>query len=216
MNFETSKNLAGIGAILLFAGILPYVNTYFVLPLAGIILLLIGLKGLSEYYNEAGIFNNALYGTIIAIVGVIIVGAIAVVALLGLFNVILPSWNGDWTSLSSMVSQIDVNSITFSQISPYIGLFLLDYVLLFVFSLVFAFLYRKSMNQLSTKSGIGLFGATGTVMLVGGVLTIILIGYVIIWIGILLFAIALFRAKQPMPSQPQQQMAMPPQYPAQV
>jgi uncharacterized membrane protein len=216
MNFETSKNLAGIGAILLFVGILPYVNTYFVLPLAGLILLLIGLKGLSEYYNEAGIFNNALYGTIAAIVGIVIVGAIAIVALLGLFNVIYPSWNGDWTTLSSIVSQIDVNNITFSQISPYIGLFLLDYVLLFAFALVFGFLYRKSMNLLSTKSGVGLFGATGTVMLVGGVLTIVLIGYLLLWIAMLLFAIALFQAKPPMPPQTQQQTAIPQQYPTQV
>ncbi len=216
MNFETSKNLAGIGAILLFVGIVPYLSTYLILPLAGLILLLIGLKGLSEYYNEAGIFNNALYGTIAAIVGVVIVGAIAVVALLGLFNVILPSWNGDWTTLATMVNQIDVNNITFSQISPYIGLFLLDYVLLFVFALIFALLYRKSMNHLSTKSGIGLFGATGTVMLVGGVLSIVLIGYLLLWIGMLLFAIALFQSKPPMATQPQQQTTMPPQYPTQA
>ena len=216
MNFETSKNLAGIGAILLFVGIVPYLSTYLILPLAGLILLLIGLKGLSEYYNEAGIFNNALYGTIAAIVGVVIVGAIAVVALLGLFNVILPSWNGDWTTLATMVNQIDVNNITFSQISPYIGLFLLDYVLLFVFALTFALLYRKSMNHLSTKSGIGLFGATGTVMLVGGVLSIVLIGYLLLWIGMLLFAIALFQSKPPMATQPQQQTTMPPQYPTQA
>jgi uncharacterized membrane protein len=215
LNFDTSKNLAGIGAILLFVGILPYANTYLLLPLAGVILLLIGLKGLSEYYNEAGIFNNALYGTIVAIVGIVIVGAIVFVALLGLFKVILPTWNGDWTTLSTMVNQIDVNNITFSQISPYVGLFLLDYVLLFVFALVFALLYRKSMNQLSTKSGIGLFGATGTVMLVGGVLAIVLIGYLLLWIAMLLFAIALFQARPPMAPQPQQTV-MPPQYPTQV
>jgi uncharacterized membrane protein len=216
VNFETSKNMAGIGAILLFAGILPYLNTFFVLPLIGVILLLIGLKGLSEYYNESGIFNNALYGTIVGVVGIVIVAAVAFFALVGLFNILFPSWNGDWTTLSSMVTQIDVANITFSQVSSFVGLLLLDFVLAFVFAIVFALLYRKSMSQLSTKSGIGLFGSTGTVMLIGGVLTIILIGYVILWIAMLIFAIALFQAKHPMPPQNQQQPNIPPQYPTQV
>jgi uncharacterized membrane protein len=216
MNFETSKNMAGIGAILLFAGILPYVNTFFVLPLIGVILLLIGLKGLSEYYNEPGIFSNALYGTIVGVVGIVIVAAVAFFALVGLFNILFPSWNGDWTTLSSMVTQIDVANITFSQVSSFVGLLLLDFVLAFVFALVFALLYRKSMSQLATKSGIGLFGSTGTVMLIGGVLTIILLGYVILWIAMLLFAIALFQAKPPMPPQNPQQPTIPPQYPTQV
>jgi uncharacterized membrane protein len=216
MNFETSKNMAGIGAILLFAGILPYVNTFFVLPLIGVILLLIGLKGLSEYYNEPGIFTNALYGTIVGVVGIVIVAAVAFFALVGLFNILFPSWNGDWTTLSSMVTQIDVANITFSQVSSFVGLLLLDFVLAFVFALVFALLYRKSMSQLSTKSGIGLFGSTGTVMLIGGVLTIILVGFVILWIAMLLFAIALFQAKPLIPPQNQQQPTLPPQYPTQV
>ena len=212
MNFETSKNLAGIGAILLFAGILPYANTFFVLPLVGLILLLIGLKGLSEYYNEAGIFTNALYGTIVAIVGIVVVAAIFFIALLGLFTVLVPSWNGDWTTLPSVLNQVNVNTnITFNDIAPYAGLFILDYVLLFVFALVFALLYRKSMGKLSMKSGVGLFGATGTIMLVGGVLTIVLIGYLLLWIGMLLFAIALFQIRAPPP-----QNVMPPQNPTQM
>jgi uncharacterized membrane protein len=216
MNFDTSKNMAGIGAILLFAGILPYANTFFALPLIGLILLLIGLKGLSEYYNEPGIFNNTLYGTITAIAGIGVVAAVAFFALVGVFNEIFPTWNGDWTTLSSMVTQIDVTNITFNQISSYVGLLLLDFVLAFVFALIFALLIRKSMNQLSTKSQIGLFASTGTVMLIGGVLTIILVGYVILWIAMLLFAIALFQAKPPMPPQPQQQAPSPPQYPIQT
>ncbi len=214
MNFETSKNLAGIGAILLFAGLLPYANTFAILPLIGLILLLIGLKGLAEYYKEAGIFNNALYGTIVAIVGVVVVAAIAFTALLGLFSVLVPSWNGDWTTLTTVLNQVNVNTnITFSDIAPYAGLFLLDYVLLFVFALVFALLYRRTLGQLSNKTGVGLFGATGTVMLVGGVLTIILIGYLLIWIAMLLFAIALFQIKQP---EAPQFAAAPPQNVTQV
>jgi len=217
MNFETSKNLAGIGAILLFIGVLPYINSYLVLPLIGIVLLLIGLKGLSEYYYEAGVFNNALYGTITVIVGVIVVAAIAFTALLGLISVLMPSWNGNWATLASAFSQADWTSwstnLTFSEIAPYIGLFFLDYVLMFVFALVAALLLRRSLGLLSAKTGIGLFGATGTVLLVGGVLTIVLIGYLLLWVAMLLFAIALFQVRQPMPPQT---TSPPPMYQAQA
>ena len=214
MNFQTSKNLAGTGAILLFVGVLPYLNTYLILPFIGFILLLVGLKGLSEYYNEAGIFNNTLYATIIAIVGVVIVAAIAIFALVGLFTVLVPSWNGDWTTLPTVLNQINVNNVTYNQVAPYAGLFLLDYVLLFVFALIFSLLMRKTLNQLSAKSGIGLFSATGTVLLVGGVLTIVIFGYLLVWVSALLFAIAIFQIRQP-PQQPQ--MAPPQQaYPTQV
>jgi uncharacterized membrane protein len=210
MNFETSRNLAGIGAILLFIGVLPYANSYFVLPIVGFILMLLGLKGMSEYYNEAGIFNNFLYGVIVVIVGVAVVAAIAFSAFLGLISVIVPNWNGDWATLLTQLGNAEVNTnITASEILPYVGLLLLDWVILFVFTLVFSLFFRKSSSQLSTKSGIGLFGSTGTVLLIGGVLSIILVGYLIIWIAVLMFAIAVFQTKEPPP--PQSTYAMPSQ-----
>ncbi len=205
MNFDTSKNLAGIGAILLFAGVLPYINTYFILPIVGIILLLIGLKGLSEYYNEAGIFNNTLYATIAAIVGIVVVAAIVFTALIGMLTVIVPNWNGDWVALGQELNTADWANLsanfTFSTFAPYIGMLLLAYVILFVFALATALMLRRSLNLLGSKTGIGLFGSTGTVMLIGGVLTIVLFGYVLLWVGLLLFAIALFQARPPMPAQ---------------
>ena len=70
MNFYTSKNLSGVGAILVFVSFLalPFSTAFggFV-ALIGLILMLIGVKGLADYYREAGIFNNVLYGTIAGI-----------------------------------------------------------------------------------------------------------------------------------------------------
>ena len=104
MNFETSKNLGGVGAILLFVSVIPYISTYTfgVLGLVGLILLLMGMKGLAEYYREAGIFNNALYGTITGIVGVVVFVAILITAVLGFISNIIPNWNGDWTSIGQI------------------------------------------------------------------------------------------------------------------
>ena len=56
------------------------------------------------------------------------------------------------------------------------------------------FFLRKSMDQLSTKSGIGLFGTAGLLMLIGAVIPII--GLLIIWIGAILATVAFFQMKQ--------------------
>jgi len=50
------------------------------------------------------------------------------------------------------------------------------------------------MNQLSTKSGIGLFGTAGLLMLIGAVIPVI--GLLLIFIGTILATVAFFQMKQ--------------------
>ena len=80
MNLETSKNLGGIGAILVAIGGLATFGYGLagLLSLIGIILVFIAAKGLADNYGEAGIFNNALYALIMGIIGVIASVGIAV------------------------------------------------------------------------------------------------------------------------------------------
>lgn len=215
MSFESSKTLGGIGALLLFIGFIPFVSdyTFGILPLIGLILLLAGMKGLADYYREAGIFNNALYATIAGIVGAIIVAAIFLITVIGLVEVIVPGWSGDWTTLGQ-INPADINAnIDFSKIAPFLASMLIALVVLFVIVLVVAILYRKSLNILRDKSGVGLFGTAGTVLIVGAGLTILFgLGLILIWIATLLIAIAFFQLKEPTP-QVAQPYQYPPQYP---
>jgi len=197
MEFETSKNLSGIGAVLMFISVIPYISgyTFGLVGLAGLILLLLGMKGLADYYQESSIFNNALYGSIVGIVGGVTFVAIIIYAAFGLMTNLLPNWKGDWTNIpqinpSEITANIDLNVIL-----PFVSIVLLALVLLFVFVVVVAILYRKSLNTLKDKSGVGLFGTAATVLLVGGVLTIILIGVFLVWIAVLLAAIAFFQLR---------------------
>lgn len=220
MNFDTSKNLSGIGALLIFVGIpiSPFLTPFGggLIALIGLILMLIGVKGLADYYKEAGIFNNILYGTIAGIVGVVVAIGVAIGILLTSLSSFLykiyPGWNGDWTTLSGMTPT--TANITFSDVIPFLVAALAVFVILFVFTIIVAILYRRSFSLLRDKSGIGLFGATGIVLLIGAILTVILIGYLLIWIAILLLAIAFFELK-PQPVQPMStaQTAVPPQTP---
>jgi len=204
LNLETSKNLGGVGAILMFIGfILPVVSGFgILLSLVGLILVLVGLKGLADYYNEAGIFNNFLYGSISGVLGVVVAGIAVIYAVFTLLSdfiySIYPTWNGDWTTLPSLTP--DVTMIDFGSIIPAFTAFLVVLAILFFTAIIVAIFMRKSMNALSTKTGVGLFGTTGLLLLIGAVLTIIAIGLLLIWIAMLLLAVAFFSIR----SQPTQ------------
>ena len=196
MNFETSKNLGGVGAILIFVSVLLSYASVFsgVVSLVGLILVLIALKGFADYYNEAGIFNNALYGVITVIVGGVVTFGVAFIALVDFLSELGLSFANvaDW---SAELTAIDWTTVGFSIIGNFIAYILLALVVLFVFVIITAILLRKSLGLLSAKSGVGLFGTTGLLMLIGAVLTIIAIGLVLIWIATLILAIAFFSMK---------------------
>ncbi len=207
MNLETAKILGGVGALLMFVGIVPYISFYGILELVGLILVLISLSSLGSHFAERGIFNNALYGVIIGIVGgVISVAAVIFTVLTSLtsfLHTIYPNWNGDWTALSGLTP--NPSNFNFANLMPFITGILTVFVILWIFSIISAFFVRRSLVTLAAKSGIGLFSTAGLLLLIGAVLTVIVIGVILIWISALLLAIAFFRIR----TQPQQPIAPP-------
>jgi uncharacterized membrane protein len=200
MDIETSKNLGGIGAILIFIGGLAVFGSFYagVLSVIGLILVLIALKGMADNYNEAGIFNNALYAFIMVIIGgVAFVGALIASVLMLIANLSLDIYNpAEWTAMLTDLSDL-------SGIMSFLGAIILAIVVLFVFLVIAVIFFRKSLNQLSAKSGVGMFGTTSMLMLIGAVLVIAFgIGIIIIWIAWLLLAIAFFQIRS-QPAQPQ-------------
>ena len=67
-SLESNKNLAGIGSILLM---------FPVVSIVGIILLYVGIKGLSDYYKDETIYRDTLRGVIYAIIALVAI-AVAV------------------------------------------------------------------------------------------------------------------------------------------
>jgi uncharacterized membrane protein len=197
MTAESSKTLGGIGALLMFIGVLPYVNYFGVIELIGAILVLIALHGLGSYYKEEGIFNNALYGIIAGIVGVVLAIVVGIAIVLpdikDFILKIFPSWNGDWSTLSSLSGMTpSTANIDFGDVIPFIVAAIVIVAILWVFGIISAFLVRRSLKQLSTKANVGLFSTAGLLLLIGAVLIIVGFGLVLIWIAVLLVAIAFF------------------------
>jgi uncharacterized membrane protein len=211
MAIETSKTLGGVGAILMFVGIIPYINFFGVIELIGVILIMIALSNLASYYSERGIFNNALYGLITGIVGVVvsIVTVIFVVltSLTDFLYKIYPGWNGDWTALSGLTP--NTSNISLNDILPLFSGLILALVILWIFAIIAAFFVRRSLGSLSAKSGVGLFSTAGLLLLVGAVLIILFgVGLILLWISALLLAIAFFTIK-PQETQPAMSSAAP-------
>lgn len=198
MSIETNKTLGGVGAILMFVGIIPVINSYGVIELIGLILVMVALYNLASYYTERGIFNNALYGLIAGIVGgVIAVGAVILSVLTSLTDFIYtlyPDWNGDWSALSGLTP--NPSNFSLDAILPFLSGIFAALLILWVFAIISTYFVRRSLISLSAKSGVGLFSTAGLLMLIGAVLIIAFgTGLILIWISALILAIAFFTMK---------------------
>ena len=167
MSLESNKTLGGIGAILLA---IPFLN------LVGIILVLIAMKGMADYYNEDNIFKNALYGFIFGFVGVV---ALVAVILMFVFGV---------ATISPVVT--DSTAIGISAF----GLFIISLIILYVFSLIGALFYKKSLDILSEKSNESMFGTAGLILLIGAAIPVI--GELLKFVAWILAAVGFFNIKK--------------------
>lgn len=189
MSLESNKNLAGIGALLVAVG-----SFFPILSLVGIILVLIAMKGLAEYYQDNRIFENALYGFIFGIIGIVA------------FIFVFFAWifGGSFMSMS-------MTSFTPFSVWPGLGLFIVALIVMFVFFLLQALFYRKSFTILSEKTGEKTFDTAGLLFLIGAILTIVLVGLVLVLIAWILAAVGFFSIKTPTTQLP---AVMPPSAPA--
>ena len=198
MTLESSKTLGGVGSLLMvispFTG---YVGGGIggLLGLVGLILVLISVKGLADHYTDSSIFNNTLYGVICTIIGgvafvaAMIVGAAGFLSALNIDVATMPT---DPSAFSSVDWE---GMINFDIIMDFIAILAVALVVLFALLVVAAIFYRKSLSTLSEKTGVGLFGTTGMLILIGAILTIIVVGVLILWVALILLTVAFFSIK---------------------
>jgi uncharacterized membrane protein len=204
MTIQTNKTLGGIGALLMV--ISPFLVSGFTLlvGLVGLILVLIAMKGLANHYMDDGIFNNSLYGVIISIIGVVVFLAALFVTALSFFRNFLGVEFSTAIADPTAFSNIDwVNLLTVNDIVEFAAGAIISFVILFVFAILAAIFFRKSLTTLSAKSRVGLFGTTGLLLLIGAVLTIIAVGLFLIWIAFILLTVSFFQLKEEPAQEPQ-------------
>jgi len=168
-SLESNKNLAGIGSILLM---------FPVVSIVGIILLYLGIKGLSEYYKDESIYRDTLRGVIYAIIALVAIAvAVPLFIIGGMFSVFTLGPFGIGLGL--------------------VSLFLLA-VIVFIFYVLAATQLRKVFNNIAQKTGEHMFETAGTLLFVGAILTIVFfIGLLLIFIAWIIATIAFFSIKVP-------------------
>ena len=164
--------MAGIGSILLVFSIIPFGG--WVIGIIGVILLLMGIRGLANYYQDNEIYQNSLTGVVYYIVA-LISAAVAIAALaIGAASVI----------------GLGIGFIVF----------ILGLIGAFIFYVLAATRLRTALSALGQKSGEHMFETAGLLLFIGAILTIVLIGLLLILIAWIFATLAFFSIK--VPSQP--------------
>jgi uncharacterized membrane protein len=189
------KTLGGIGSLLTLLVIVPTAGV--VLAIAGLVLVLVAVKYASDILGDPKIFNNMLYAVILGIIG-IVVGAVAVVAVV--FSAI---------GLGSMAGSLPgtlPSTVAAGDIVGLIGAILIGLVAIWICFLVSSIFLRRSYTELGRRLNVGLFGTAALIYLIGAALTIILVGFILIFVAEILFIVAFFsiNTQMPPPTQPVQ------------
>jgi uncharacterized membrane protein len=205
LNFENSKTMAGVGAVLLLLSIIPYAG--WVLGIVGIILLIKSVREFSNYYQDQSIYQNSLTGIKYYIVALVA----ATVAVTAMVIGVLSATAFTFTGLASFAF---TTGLGVGLIALFAGL-----VIAFIFYVLAASHLRKTFNTLSEKTGDQSLATAGTLLWVGSILTIIGVGLILIFVAWIFATIGFFTMKSPQYQQyvPQQPNGYtpPPTQPAQ-
>ena len=179
VNFEYAKTLAGEGSILLLLSLVPYAG--WVLGIIGVVLFLRGVKELSNYYQDEAIYQNSLTGVKYYIVALIAAAVASGALTLGI---------GSATGFKFKSS---------FKLTPAFGIglvvFLGGLIIAFVFYLVATSHLRRTFDTLAQKSGEKSFSTAGNLLHIGAYLTIILVGFILIFVAWIFATIGFFTMK---------------------
>jgi uncharacterized membrane protein len=184
------KTLGGIGSLLTLLSIVPTVGV--VLGIAGLILVLIAMKYASDILGDAKIFTNMIYAVVLGIIG-LIVGVVAVIALV--FQAVGLNF------LSSSFAYTSTTATT-GDIMSLLGTILIGLAAVWICLLISSIFLRRSFNELGKRLNVSLFGTGALLYFIGAILTIVLIGFILIFIAEILFLVAFFSINTQTPPTP--------------
>lgn len=170
-SFGANKILGGIGSLLSAVGSLSlFSGPIGVVGIIGLILVLIAIKGFSEEYRSYSTYHTALLAFFCGAIGTII--AIIVFAAFDFFSVIFYA--------HPVVSVVGILGT------------LLAWVIMFLFLLISGLLFKFTFGILARLSRQSLLRTGSTILLVGAALTIVVVGFVMLFAAWLVIAIGFF------------------------
>jgi uncharacterized membrane protein len=186
-----AKIFGGIGALLLLIGtFIPYAGP--IISILGLIFVFIAVKTISEIAKDHSIFSNYLYSFILTIISIV---AIFVIMVIGFGSI------GGFSWITSLENVNITDPATFwDYFGGIIGFAVLALFVYWVLSIIAAIYLRRSYHSIAKHTKVGLFKTTGTVYFIGAITTIVLIGFLILFIARILEIIAYFSLPDNLPS----------------
>jgi uncharacterized membrane protein len=186
-SFESNKILGGVGALLAGIGSLVlFSGSVGIVGIVGVVLLLISLRGLAEDFEEPAIFRNAITGFVFGVIGILF--AVAV-----------------FQAFAFLSGFIFVHPVMGA-----VGLVgaIIAWIVMFVFLLLAGLFFKHVFDVLANRSGEGLLNTGALILLLGSVLTIVFVGFFLLFVSWIIIAVGLFQLRPPM--QPTQAYSPPP------
>jgi uncharacterized membrane protein len=172
--FFPSMYTAGFGGFLGLLGLAGF---------AGLILFMVAMNGLANYYKDRSIFNNALYWIITCIIEAVVAACLVFVVVLSVLSRII----------GTLPSFTSANPPTFSSVldilQPYIGYFIPVGVVVFAIAVVAVVFLMRAFNRLAVASGVRLFKTVGLLFLAGVALAgaLVLLAALLVLVGLVTF-----------------------------
>lgn len=180
-SLSQAKMLGGVGSILVLLSFVPTVGV--VLGIVGFILALIAVHTISQVVADRSIFNNMLISVVLNIAGLAILGVTVFSSVMSIIGI-----TGRNPSNVNATNIVSAPGFMSAIVSIIVGL-----VLLWIFFIVGAIFLRKSYNSIAARLNIGMFRTTALIYLIGAFLTIILIGFALLFVAQILMVIAFFQ-----------------------
>ncbi len=188
---SNAKIFGGIGAILMLVGaFIP--NAGPIVSIVGLVLVFIAVKTISELTNDKEIFSNYLMNFIFSIISIVAIFIIMLVAFgaVGGFSWITEIQSADITDFESF----------WAYFGTIIGACILALIVAWILSVIAAIYLRRSYNSIAEHTKVNLFKTTGTVYFIGAITTIVLIGFLILFIARIIEIIAYFSLPDKLPT----------------
>jgi uncharacterized membrane protein len=192
--------MGGVGSILVLLSFVPYVG--FVFGLAGLIMVLLAVKRISEAVKDREIFHNVLMAVILQIVG----SAISVFVAIGSFFAFVGSQVGMTPFRPSFDGFGGSGIFGAGAVIAVLGSLVAGLVAMWVILIIAARFLRKGYEGIAAKTGTETFRSVGRWYYYGAWLAIVLVGFVLILIAAILQIVAFFSLPESPPSQPAPQV----------
>ncbi len=178
-----AKTIGGVGSILVVLSAVPTAGS--LLGIAGFILVLVAVKGISDSVGDRSIFNDALLAVGLAIAGVVA----GTLVLLGSFLSFMGLHN---MAFANFGQGFDASSIPRGDWMGLIGSAFAGLAIVWLTLLASAIFIRRSYGAIASKLGVDMFRTAGLLFLVGAATTIVLVGFLLLFVAQVLLAVAFF------------------------